>query len=461
MMVEEDKRGFIRKAKDNIKNRPLVYTSAALIAACTALTFVKDCGGGNGPGGRLPQPICEPVRGDGRCCESEMTPYMRNADFTVKMEGPSGNQRPVPNPLYDPESCHEGDNVCQNGTDRARIPAPNGFTITDLRAKFLDGRDVPFPLEDDNSRDCVMARVREQPCAPLEANRSNLLTRPRVFYPQGALRTLRDRTEAEFSKLWLHPESLGRGDNHTQVVDNYEELCIDPNMPVCNADIPIACYCPNHPDCAPRVDPCGDGVIDRRAGEVCDPAASPTGCTGGKRCAPGCRSCTSTATHSECRDNQCVSVPGAGRDRCSSNNDCAARPTHTTCQDNQCVTVAGPGNNECRTNTDCEPPPPPPPPTAQCTQDQLNRLKRPARDSLSSVLPELRTATSANSTESVSATVSVEVRQGSPRVTGVGLRASTSGGTGSFAAGRVDISSVSFQENVNCNGAFSLELSGG
>ncbi len=94
-----------------------------------------------------------------------------------------------------------------------------------------------------------------------------------------------------------------------------------------------------------------------------------------------------------------------------------------------------------------------------CTVDELNRLRRPARDSLAAAMPTLRTATSAQPTESVTANISVRVRNGVPAVTGVGLSAA-SGGSGRYS-GSVDVSAVSFQENVNCNGSFSLTMSGG
>jgi hypothetical protein len=307
---------------------------------------------------------------------------MHNPDFSIKME----KGRPVVNPLHDPESCHEGDNVCQKGTDRSRVPGPYGFTITDLRATFTDGRPVPFPLEDDNSRDCIMQMVRDFPCAVLAADRSNLLTRPRVFYAPGALRPLRDRTPAEFEKLWRNPESLGRGDNHTQVVDNYEELCIDPNLPLCNADIPIACYCPNHQECAPRADLCGNKAVDRGATppERCDESATPNGCPSGQacmgcaRCVSGCGNgtidrnarpperCDHTATPSGCGPNE----------RCNACRECVPVDTHSECRGQKCVSVPGAGSSQCSSDSDCAPPPPPPPaPDLPCPPEVLGRYQ--------------------------------------------------------------------------------------
>jgi hypothetical protein len=62
--------------------------------------------------------------------------------------------------------------------------------------------------------------------------------------------------------------------------------------------------------------------------------------------------CPQIVTHTECQNQQCVSVSGAGTDECSANSDCIVQ-THKACQNQQCITVDGAGTDECSQNSDC------------------------------------------------------------------------------------------------------------
>ncbi len=57
--------------------------------------------------------------------------------------------------------------------------------------------------------------------------------------------------------------------------------------------------------------------------------------------------------HSECQNNACVSVNGAGTSTCSSNSDCQPQQ-HKTCENNACVIKAGPGASTCTQDADCQ-----------------------------------------------------------------------------------------------------------
>jgi hypothetical protein len=63
---------------------------------------------------------------------------------------------------------------------------------------------------------------------------------------------------------------------------------------------------------------------------------------------------TGKQSHTACRDNRCVMVPGAGINECDSNAEC--RSSHRACRGYQCVVVPEPGKDECTTNADCESP---------------------------------------------------------------------------------------------------------
>lgn len=64
------------------------------------------------------------------------------------------------------------------------------------------------------------------------------------------------------------------------------------------------------------------------------------------------------ATHKECQNLSCTSVPGVGADKCASTTQCLPIPfTHRECANNSCNLVLGLGANECSVNADCAPAP--------------------------------------------------------------------------------------------------------
>ncbi len=93
-----------------------------------------------------------------------------------------------------------------------------------------------------------------------------------------------------------------------------------------------------------------------------DGSTCPHSCSGGNTsgtCGSGCYnpgpnvlSCPTSATHTVCSGNSCVTVSGAGTNECSSNSDCVTA-THKVCSGSSCVTVSGAGSNQCNSNSDC------------------------------------------------------------------------------------------------------------
>lgn len=64
--------------------------------------------------------------------------------------------------------------------------------------------------------------------------------------------------------------------------------------------------------------------------------------------------CQQQATHSKCKNQQCVRVQGTGVDECRNDIDCIQPvETHWECQNQQCVEVQGPGTDQCQENKDC------------------------------------------------------------------------------------------------------------
>jgi len=60
-------------------------------------------------------------------------------------------------------------------------------------------------------------------------------------------------------------------------------------------------------------------------------------------------------THTECRDVECITVDGVGRNECSGTVRCGDPLEHTICVDAQCRAIFGPGDNQCATDIDCPP----------------------------------------------------------------------------------------------------------
>jgi cysteine-rich repeat protein len=90
---------------------------------------------------------------------------------------------------------------------------------------------------------------------------------------------------------------------------------------------------------------CGDGVLN--PGEECDDGNPFSG--------DGCsETCTveNLLEHTECRNDACVVVPGAGDSVCDPRFGCGEE-FHTVCRDGTCVAANGPGANICASDLDC------------------------------------------------------------------------------------------------------------
>ena len=68
-----------------------------------------------------------------------------------------------------------------------------------------------------------------------------------------------------------------------------------------------------------------------------------------------CASSNDCVTHNECSpDRKCVSVVGAGTDKCTADADCAVAVTHKACNpQHQCISVVGPGIDTCTADANC------------------------------------------------------------------------------------------------------------
>jgi hypothetical protein len=348
------------QAKERVKNRAAAVLVSGVVAVGTALVlFSRGCGSS------APAPMIETIRNDGVCHEElEAYPFLRDHRTGAIVRDDHGN--PVPNPNYSKADCFRGDGVCDNVPDASQLRDPAGNPVQGFPQTYRDGRPIRFPLEDETSRDCVMQQVREHPCGPLEGEHAQPeLTRPRLTSIDTTT-PLVQRPQQQIEQMHLHPETVSAGNNYFVLPNGYQETC-DANLALCDPNMEVACYCPNHPDCRPqtcgnhvrdqgevcdgtarptgctggqvcngtctqcvtrrrREDPCGNGTIDRGRGEVCDPAATPNGCGANQRCSANCRQCVSEATHSVCRNNQCATAPGAGSDECQSDSDCAPPP---------------------------------------------------------------------------------------------------------------------------------------
>lgn len=310
----------------NIRNNKASYFVGLTVSACTALVlFTRSCG----PGGGQEAPLLA-VRGDGICHEVESYPYQRDKNTGqvlcqrgIEAPAPTGTVNaethavtcpqgasPVANAQYAPEDCFYGNNVCDSQTDPAQVRDPAGNQVrwdpalltrisTDAgpqtpAIRYLSGRTVPFPLETEaNSIDCMLERVRRDPCAAFTPG-STPVQRPRFTFPPGTVdQRTRQRSQDEIMNMHAHPESLRTGGNYFTIYVGYEESC-DRNLAICTPDSLAACWCPNIQECAPpppRPSPtCGNGRLD--ANEACDPrlrGRARGGCQEGNHCT---RSCT-------------------------------------------------------------------------------------------------------------------------------------------------------------------------
>lgn len=330
-----------RTALNAIKNHKAAWFTGTVAAAGIAIfLFAKSCGG----------PLCEdplpytPTRGDRICEQVEAYPYQLNADGTIRQDEEGRN---LLNPYYSKEDCHKGDNVCD--TSAGEVRDPEGNLVTNLMSAYVDGTGVPSPLEDENSPDCIMQLVRDNPCAALaedESNRISLQTRARITDSTDLGR--RQRTRAELVSMHENVTAVQLGDNYFVVENGYQESC-DASLPICTPDMTEECSCPNHEDCAP--DDCGNGTVEE--GEECDPASRQgrRACRGGTTCSRACQ-CVDLRRCGNGRvegNEQCDPGSEAGRSRCGENSTCAR---DCTCHGREPVPECG--NGRVDPGEDCD-----------------------------------------------------------------------------------------------------------
>lgn len=394
---------FMQKARQKIGNKPSLYLGILAMGAAIGTVFAaKSCGDGVTMSSS-PPPLCESIRGDGICCEAESYPFLREQNGAVKTR----NGTAVPNPQYSIEDCHDGDNVCQNGTALADVRDAAGGSVPRIMEKYLDGRPIALPLENENSPDCIMQVVRDNPCAARTAGIPDL-TRPRITGPR-VLHTMRQRSQQEIEDMRLHPESLRTGDNYFVVINNYEEVCTTPDvvLPICTPTSVSACACPNHADCAPAQAPpprtCGNGRAD--TGEQCDPRNRNRprgGCGEGERCTSSCSCERLPPPPSTCPNNRVD--PGEQCDPPGSN--CGTDGTcNTSCQCDE------------RQNVVVQPP-------EECRSEVIARFQNRISNTLLSdpLLSRARQASGRSSSDqAVRANVSIRVEGGTATVTGISL----------------------------------------
>ncbi|MFH0885178.1 MAG: hypothetical protein V1861_05710 [Candidatus Micrarchaeota archaeon] len=420
-MNQMKKDTFLQRAREKVRNKASLYMGIGAMAICVGTIFAaKSCNEHGSIFSPPPPPLCENIRGDGICCESESYPYQRNPNGTTKMK----NGAPVPNIHYSLEDCHDGDNVCQNSTKLAELRDAAGRPVTQIMDRFLDGRPITLPLESESSQDCIMQVVRDNPCGPRVAGIPDL-TRPRMTGPR-VLHSMRQRGQQEIEEMRRHPESLRSGDNYFVVINNYEEVCTPPDvvLPICTPTSVSACACPNHADCAPVIPPppptCGNAKLD--AGEQCDPryrGRPRGGCEEGTRCTLNCTCERLPPPPPTCPNNRVD--PG---EQCD--------PPGSSCGT----------NGTCNTSCQCDERPLQPPPDVDCRSEVIARLQNRISNSLLSdpLLSQARQAAGRVSTDqAVNATVRIRVEGGAATVTGISL--SCTGCTG----GSIPPSSINLQ----------------
>ena len=494
-----------QRAKEKIKNKGLVYASAAVIAVSTGLVMSGRSCCGDGSPATTPQPMVEaPVRGDGVCHEElEGYPYLLDARTGAIRRDAQNN--PMPNPYYSKEDCFRNDGVCDSDPTKVLDSAGRPHQLRDPDGKVVnyvqwrDGRRFNLPLEGETDVDCIMQLVREKGCMPLDTANPVYIDRPRVrdrliaeplversgdgskilAYVLPPIWVLRPM-EGVNSIFWMHenpqsPEHQRRvapANNWFLMPFARDEVCptdeAAKTLQLCTPESVTACICPNLRGCAPPEDACGNGRIDRDRGERCDQRATPSGCPRGQVCAPGCKRCqraqdpcgNGIIDPGEACDPRATPTGCGSGQRCAPGcRSCASEATHSDCQGSPgsrvCATVPGAGDDLCSSNADCNPAPPPPTP---CDGSVLSRLRRAALNSLTNAKAQVRSAVGATAQQSVNATVPVAVSGGTPSVSG---SVSLSGpGSGSVGSGLVDLSSVSFTPDVNCTGTVIVTVSG-
>jgi len=440
-MNQMKKDTFLQRAKEKVRNKASLYMGVAAMGICVGAVFAaKNCGEPGSPFSQ-PPPLCENVRGDGICCESESYPLQRNPNGTARMK----DGAPVPNPHYSLEDCHDGDNVCQSGAVLADVRDAAGNAVPRVMERFLDGRPITLPLESESSQDCIMQVVRDNPCGPRAPGTPDL-TRPRMTGPR-VLHSLRQRAQTEIEEMHLHPESLRAGDNYFVVINNYEEVCTPPDvvLPICTPTSVTACACPNHADCAPATAPpppptCGNAKLDR--GEQCDPryrGRPRGGCEEGSRCTMSCTCERLPPPPPTCPNNRID--PG---EQCD--------PPGSSCGT----------DGTCNSSCQCDERPAPPPITQveECRSEVIARFQNRISNTLLSdpVLSQARQAAGRVSTDqAVTASVRIRVEGGVATVTGISLSCTGCAG-GSIPPSSISLGGIPPGVNGPCVGGARVPL---
>lgn len=448
-----------QRTKDNTA---IILATLAMGGIGAGILTAQNCGGSRGPA-----PIVESIRGDGRCSENERWPYMRNPDGSWRME----NGQRIPNPSYSKEDCFRGDNVCDNVTNPSDLrttlgepmpqPLLETYVVRQPDGGTRPGARITLPLEDGNSRDCMMQQVREHPCGP-RTDGGTELTRP-MLSTIDPNTPLVQRTYDQFQNLCVEPAPVCFGNNYFDVPNRYRETCTE-SLPACDANVEQECYCANHQQCRPAH--CGNGVIERQApfNEECDPRASPTGCRRGKVCSP--TTCRCVTREGPCgngrvdpgeRCDQSATPNGCGPNQtCSATcRQCNDGPTHTECRNEHCVSVQGAGTDQCSSDADCRSPPVPDPP---CTGDVRARLEAKAGSDLRAAADHVRSRAGAQSTQTVSFSIPTRVMHGVAHPQSISV--SCPGCTGGSAdVSRVSLGSVMVGD-VNCVTTLSGNVAG-
>ncbi|MDD5171444.1 MAG: hypothetical protein PHF60_00210 [Candidatus ainarchaeum sp.] len=274
MMLEHEQRAqrsqTFKSSRTSSRIVAGVATVVVVAAAAAVLLF------------RHTEPKVEPIaiKADGIfMADIEGHPYKRDIRTGKVLLDSSG--KPVKNQNYSKEDGYRGDNVCDTTDEKSELKDPAGNLLQEFRDTYTDGRFIKLPLEDENSPDCIMARVKADPCAR-RGQEAPLLTREKVSLPElvkNPNTRKRLRTQEEIEKLYAQPGAYRtEGGDLFTVVNDYSET-IDVTLPDCADFPPEPCFCSNlyH-------DLCGSEGIN--PGEECDPSSGKPrgGCDKGERC---------------------------------------------------------------------------------------------------------------------------------------------------------------------------------
>jgi len=262
------------------------------------------------------------IRADG-VCVGDVEGYPFKRDIRTGKPLLDANGKPVANPYYSKEDCFRGDGKCDVARDKTKLEDPTGALVPDFKDAYTDknGNKTPIvlPLEDQNSVDCVMVKLAEQPCGAVDPTHP-VLERPafvlsemtildvKIFTNANLRKRLRTQTEVE--DLYNHPDIYQKegGDLYTVVVD-YKETC-EASLPDCTPLSFDACHCENLLEC--QESPCGKNGIEKEKGEECDISSDKKlgGCKVGSHCL-GCK-CVKNEAKPTCNNG----IFDRGREQC-------------------------------------------------------------------------------------------------------------------------------------------------